>query len=479
VQQSQPEQLIGGRYRVLRKIGEGGMGEVYLAEHIYIEKRVAIKLLRADVLSNQEAVSRFRQEARSASTIGHDNIIQIDDFGTLPDGRIYMAMEFLEGMALNDILARGALPMPRALDIIIQVGRGLAAAHAKGITHRDMKPENIFVTQKDGRDVPKLLDFGIAKVSGGDTGQNLTVAGAIFGTPFYMAPEQAMGAKMDHRVDVYAMGVILYEIFTGTVPFKSESFMGILTQHITSEPVPPSQMAHQHGRMVPPPLEAIIMRAMRKNPAERYQSMNELVHALSEFGGFALNRGASYQHQAVRPTGPRAGAGRRRGWVLPASIAAVALVAGVGIVIAGVSSGGSTPAATTPDAAAILAQGPIDAAAEKQPDPPWVVRAGSPDAAPAATPPPPGPADAGMATTPPPPEPRKMFEAWVRSKPSGAAVYLGSQKIGVTPMKVRVPEGETRTYTVRREGYLRGQVRVSDARPEGFVELESELKLPE
>src|SRR6266545_3297790 len=126
-------QLIGDRYKIIRKIGEGGMGEVYVAEHIHIEKRVALKLLRAEVLSNQEAVQRFRQEARSASSIGHENIIQIDDFGTLQDGRVYMAMEFLQGMALNDILSQGPLPLPRALDILIQTTNGLAAAHAKNI----------------------------------------------------------------------------------------------------------------------------------------------------------------------------------------------------------------------------------------------------------------------------------------------------------------------------------------------------------
>src|SRR5262249_38601780 len=155
----------------------------------------------------------------------------------LPDGRVYMAMEFLQGHPLNELLQQGPLPLPRALDILIQVGKGLAAAHAKGITHRDMKPENIFVTNKEGRDVPKILDFGIAKVNTGGA-QNLTVAGTIFGTPFYMAPEQAMGGRMDHRVDIYAMGIILYEIFTGQVPFKADSFMGILTQHITTPPLP-------------------------------------------------------------------------------------------------------------------------------------------------------------------------------------------------------------------------------------------------
>src|SRR5262249_33881122 len=142
-------QLIGERYRIIRKIGEGGMGEVYVAEHIHIEKKVALKLLRPEVLSNAEAVARFRQEARSAGAAGHDTIIETDVLGTRPEARVSRAMEFRQAMPLTDMLAREPLPLPRALDILVQVGKGLAAAHAKGITHRDMKPENIFVTNKE------------------------------------------------------------------------------------------------------------------------------------------------------------------------------------------------------------------------------------------------------------------------------------------------------------------------------------------
>ncbi len=158
--------ILDGRYRILHKIGEGGMGEVWVAEHVHLEKRVALKLLRPEILANREAVARFRQEARSASSIGHENIIQIDDFGTLPDGRVYMAMEWLQGQPLDAVLKAGPVPAARALELLIQTGKGLAAAHAKGITHRDMKPENVFVTQREERDVVKILDFGIAKVAG-------------------------------------------------------------------------------------------------------------------------------------------------------------------------------------------------------------------------------------------------------------------------------------------------------------------------
>jgi eukaryotic-like serine/threonine-protein kinase len=471
-------EIIGERYRILKKIGEGGMGEVYLAEHIHIEKRVAIKLLRPDVLTNQEAVIRFRQEARSASSIGHENIITIDDFGTMPDGRIYMAMEFLQGQALNDIVAQGQLQMPRALDILIQVTRALAAAHAKGITHRDMKPENIFVTQRDGRDVPKVLDFGIAKVSGADAGQNLTVAGAIFGTPFYMAPEQAMGATMDHRVDVYAMGVILYEIFCGTVPFKAESFMGILTQHITTEPVPPSQMAAQNGRIVPPELEAIILKAMRKNAADRYQSMNELSGALIDFhqlavggrisagypggpsAGFSGGHSAGFSgghsagHAVARPTPSRK-------WLIPSAIGAVVVVAAVAVVAL---QGGSAPVVlAVPDAAPLAAVVPDAAVVVLTPPPPpdaAQIVVSAPDAAPVESAP-------------------ALVSVTVRSEPSGAVVYQGNRRLGVTPLSLDLKPGESRRLKLARNMYEDAAVTVSAARGDWLVKLQSELRSPD
>jgi serine/threonine protein kinase len=273
-------EVLDGRYKITRKLGEGGMGEVFAAEHVHIEKKFAIKLLRPEIVSNAEAVQRFRQEARSASSIGHRNIIAIEDFGALPDGRIYMCMELLNGAALNDLITQPQ-PVDRLLNILIQTGHGLAAAHAKGIIHRDMKPENIFVTVgPQGEDVPKLLDFGIAKVSGNDGQNHLTRTGTIFGTPFYMAPEQALGNPVDARTDIYAVGVIMYEVFCGSLPFQGESFMGILTQHITTEPEPPAQRAAKNGRQLPPGLAEIISRCMRKNPAERFGTMDELVNSL-------------------------------------------------------------------------------------------------------------------------------------------------------------------------------------------------------
>jgi serine/threonine protein kinase len=273
-------EVLDGRYRLVRKLGEGGMGEVYAADHVHIEKKFAVKLLRQEIVSNKEAVTRFRQEARSASSIGHRNIIAIEDFGQLPDGRIYMCMELLNGAPLNELIKQ-PLPVDRLLNILIQTGHGLAAAHAKGIIHRDMKPENVFVTwTPGGEDIPKLLDFGIAKVAGNEGQNNLTRTGTIFGTPYYMAPEQALGTHVDHRTDIYAMGVIMYEVFAGSLPFQGESFMGILTQHITTDPEPVVQRAAKAGRVLPPGIAEIVHRCMQKDPAHRFQSMDDLVAAL-------------------------------------------------------------------------------------------------------------------------------------------------------------------------------------------------------
>jgi eukaryotic-like serine/threonine-protein kinase len=272
-------EVIDGRYRIFKKLGEGGMGEVYAAEHVHIEKKFALKLLKAEIVSNNEAVKRFQQEARSSSSIKHRNIIAVEDFGRLPDGRIYMCMELLGGLPLNEMIQQ-PMAADRLLNILIQSGHGLAAAHSKGIIHRDMKPENIYVTHDASGDVPKLLDFGIAKVAGNDGQNNLTRTGTIFGTPFYMAPEQALGNPVDARTDIYAMGVIMYECFAGSLPFQGESFMGILTQHITTDPEPVAQRAAKAGRGLPHGIADIITRCMQKDPKQRFQTMDELVNAL-------------------------------------------------------------------------------------------------------------------------------------------------------------------------------------------------------
>src|SRR6185369_10283242 len=245
-----------------------------------INKRFALKFLRPEIVANPEAVKRFEQEALSASSIGHENIIEIEDFAPLPNGGVYMAMELLEGQSLAERMKDGGdVELPEALDVFIQVCQGLSAAHEKNIIHRDMKPENIFLAHKGNRQLVKILDFGIAKVSGAET-NSLTRTGTIFGTPHYMSPEQALGKSLDYRADIYSVGVIMYEVFTGRVPFEAESFMGILTKHITAQPLPPQAAAPD--RNIPEEVEEMILRAMAKEPSDRYSSMHELTAALMQ-----------------------------------------------------------------------------------------------------------------------------------------------------------------------------------------------------
>jgi serine/threonine-protein kinase len=280
-------QTLAGRYRIVRKVGEGGMGIVYEAVHVIIEKRVALKVLREDFSHRDDVVERFRQEAKSASRIGHEHIVDISDFGVTPSGAHFFVMEFLQGNDLAEELERrGPLPTRRAIEIVLQCAKALGAAHNKGIVHRDMKPENIFLLSRDtGEDFVKIVDFGIAKMSEVDaiggpspSGRRLTKTGMIFGTPEYMSPEHAAGKELDHRVDIYALGIILYELLTGRVPFMGDTFMGILTAHMF-EPLPPLAAVHP-GCSAPPELERLIARAVAKSADDRQQSMDELAHEL-------------------------------------------------------------------------------------------------------------------------------------------------------------------------------------------------------
>jgi serine/threonine protein kinase len=269
---------IAGRYNVIRRLGEGGMGVVYSAMDSRLEKQVAIKVLKEDFAHRTDVVARFTQEAKSAARIKHENVLDVTDYGGTEDGSFYIAMELLVGTDLADVLAKeGAVELHRALNVAIQVTRALGAAHGKGIVHRDLKPENVFLVRADdGREVVKIVDFGIAQMKDmtGQGGKKLTQTGMIFGTPEYMSPEQAKGASIDHRVDIYAVGVILYEMAAGRTPFVGDSFMGILTQHLY-EPAP-AILSLNPNAQITPEYEAVIAKALAKNPDERYQSMQEL-----------------------------------------------------------------------------------------------------------------------------------------------------------------------------------------------------------
>lgn len=272
--------VIDGRYAIEAVLGEGGMGVVYLARHRMIDKKVALKILRADMMHDLEMVQRFINEARAASSIGSAHIVNISDFGQTPAGATYFVMEFLDGRSLGALVHQGRIPPVRLAHIARQMGEALAAAHDAGIVHRDLKPDNVMlVRQGDDPEFVKLLDFGIAKVTSiSPEEKKLTRAGAVFGTPHYMSPEQAEGATVDHRSDIYSLGIILFEMAASQVPFDAESFMGILSQHMHK--APPAFESLDPPVHVSPGLKAVIYKCLQKSPALRYQSMLELVRDL-------------------------------------------------------------------------------------------------------------------------------------------------------------------------------------------------------
>ncbi len=312
---SEYDRLIGetldGRYYVQKKLGEGGMGVVFAVKHSVIERPLAIKVLKREVMRDQATVKRFIQEARAASRIGHPNIVDVTDFGTT-DGMTYQVMEMIDGETLKQVIKTTApLPIERVLRIGLQIARALAAAHAKGIVHRDLTPENVFLTEREGRpDFVKIVDFGIAKVAPvegrKETGPRLTKQGSVFGTPEYMAPEQAAGrSDTDHRVDIYALGIILYEMLVGKVPHKGESMVQTIAMQMLDKVVPPSERRPE--LMIPADLEALIMKALSKKREERHATMAELQAALDDVAARAAF-GAPPTEPSLTPpeTGPLA-----------------------------------------------------------------------------------------------------------------------------------------------------------------------------
>jgi tRNA A-37 threonylcarbamoyl transferase component Bud32 len=361
--------LVAGRYRVLRLLGEGGMGQVYLAEHEVIEKKVALKVLRSEYSRKDDIVTRFQQEAISASRIKHPNVLDVFDFGKLESGEAFLAMEFLEGHDLSDDLAKTFVLDPsRGIQIALQICRALAAAHSKGVVHRDMKPDNVFLQRTgDGEELVKIVDFGIAQLRTNEeaakskpTRRRLTKTGMIFGTPEYMSPEQAAGRPADLRVDVYAVGVILYEMFTGSVPFTGDSFMAVLAKTLNDPP--PPMIERNPDLRVSPELESVIMRSLAKSPDQRYASMPDFSNALvgtpegAQFGrggpgSMIGGRGSSYPEAIGAATAGQFGSGSGNPTTGAKTLAVAALTA---------PSAGGTAAIGTPTGVAGRTATPID-----------------------------------------------------------------------------------------------------------------------
>jgi len=298
-----------GNYCATALLGEGGMGAVYLAEHPSIGRQVAIKVLRAELGHDEQALARFINEARAANAIRHPNIIEILDSGMTENGISYLVMELLRGESLTArIKRRGKLPPQEAVALTIQTASALGAAHAKGIVHRDLKPDNLFVVPNEaipGTEHIKVLDFGIAKLQTTAPGGHVkTRTGSLMGTPIYMSPEQCLGTKeVDWRSDIYSLGAILYEMLTGKPPFVSEGFGALLNMHLNQPPRPPREIEPE----ITPGLDLAVIKMLAKKPENRFQSMAEVQAALAAAVGvtpapFALSQSAADVQNAMQPT---------------------------------------------------------------------------------------------------------------------------------------------------------------------------------
>jgi serine/threonine-protein kinase len=266
-----------GNYVVRSKLGEGGMGAVYLAQHARLGKRVAVKVLLPEMARSKDVVARFFNEAKAATDIKNEHIVDVLDFGELPDGTSYIVMEWLEGQSLADVLRAGPMPLARVIHVAEGMSKALGAAHARGIVHRDLKPDNVFLVTKDGdADFVKVLDFGIAKLTT-NAGDVRTQAGAVMGTPLYMSPEQINGAGVDQRTDIYAMGIIVYQMLVGALPFETTTLTELLVAHATK--TPPS--VRERNASIPAEVEGAVARALEKDPARRFDSADAFVRALS------------------------------------------------------------------------------------------------------------------------------------------------------------------------------------------------------
>jgi tRNA A-37 threonylcarbamoyl transferase component Bud32 len=428
--------VVDGRYIVESVLGEGGMGIVYLARHRIIDKRVAIKVLRRDFAHNRDVAERFLFEAKAASSIGNPHIVDISDFGRLPDGSTYFVMEWLDGAPLSKLVADGQrVPVARVISIGRQIAEALQAAHQCDIVHRDLKADNVFVVKRGNEtDFVKILDFGIAKVIGGESAQK-TQMGALFGTPHYMSPEQASGGAVDCRTDVYGLGVILYELASGRVPFEGNTLMEILTQHMYRAPVPIRALVQ--APEIPTGLEAIILKALSKKPEHRYQTMldvardlerlanGETPHALVEMRA----RSASAFPPSMKPDGmplpiparpPRKG---RTRWDVYAGMTAILMVCGLTMGVFLHAENGKAQVSQVAAPAAETAQ-----------------------AAPVAR-----PADPVPSTAVASPDVTQVLFA---AEPLDAHVLRNGVDLGSTPLTIDVPKGEHVKLEVRRVGFV-------------------------
>ncbi|MBV8761727.1 MAG: serine/threonine protein kinase [Deltaproteobacteria bacterium] len=397
-----------GNYRLIRKLGEGGVGSVYEGEHVRLGRKMALKVLHPDVAS-AETIARFFNEARAVNEIKHPNILDVEDFVTAETGEHYLIMELLVGEDLRTVISRDGLLSPsRVTKIGEQVASALAAIHRAGIVHRDLKPDNIFLTKKDGEEYVKLLDFGIAKFL--DEKQGLTRDGMTMGTPEYMAPEQILtSGKPGSQADIYSLGMMLYECLAGAPAFTATTTAAILRGHISDPVVPPSQ---RRGEQLPPVLESVVLKCLEKDPANRFKSADDVISALGSTRAVEVVRVTKPQ-AAVSPN-PARKPPSRAVQMLPAfAMAAGALVLHM------------------------LPRDPEKKAVAAPPPPAPIVAAAPPQQTPAEPPAAPAPAPAKIDVT-------------LLSKPAGADMYLGDEPLGQSPVTAAIPVSSTPIALVAR-----------------------------
>jgi serine/threonine protein kinase len=420
-------ELVGAtlaeRYQITRKVGQGGMGAVYEATHTLIGKRVAVKVLLEKYAQREAIVKRLKQEAQLASSVGNEHIIDITDFGSTDDGRTFVVMEFLDGESLAECLAREtSLPEQRILKVVAQAANALAAAHAKGIVHRDIKPENLFLVKRRDQDFVKVVDFGISKSlrasSEEEEQPRLTQTGMVLGTPLYMSPEQARGDdELDHRVDIYALGVIMYEASSGRVPFIGSNYLSVISQVLNETPKPLRELKPDLSEE----FEAVVMKAMAKDVKDRYASAQDMLADIT-----ALLDDPTHSTERARITGPRRRSGKK-----PEGSAVRYLVwfGGVAIVIAAVVFTVTQMLGKSP---AKAKEGPGSAAVVTPPPPPV-------DAAVAP------PIDADQTV---------YFTAKISTKPTGAEIICDGIPKGHAPTPIRIVKSNRLLECVARlDGY--------------------------
>jgi serine/threonine protein kinase len=470
--------LVGetvGNYRITDLLGQGGMGVVYRAEHVLLGKRAAVKVLLPERCSSREIVDRFFNEAKASTLIEDPGIVDIFDFGRLPDGNAYIVMELLEGETLGERLKRlERIPATHAASIARHIAGTLAAAHAHGIIHRDLKPDNVFLVRDSALprgERAKLLDFGIAKLQQQGTQPSdlvKTETGRLMGTPYYMSPEQCRGAgKIDQRTDIYSLGCVLYQMLTGRPPFVMEGAGEILAAHIHVPPLPP----RTHEPSVPPALEMVVLRLLEKDPARRYQSAADVVEALNRaalrFSGEEDAPEPSLQDSSKHR--PRSGASATtapftEATTINSTAGELGLAPGHGRLrriwpwLVGAATAATAGALVTMAIASQLDDGPApraaaatraDAGAQSAP-------ATAPTTTPVATPAPTAPSQDPIVRELETAPAEETVRLWLNSRPSGATVYRESDgvRLGKTPLEVRARRGRgDAVFILRRNGY--------------------------